>query len=252
MRRIPSNSPCRLALVACVLAFTCDGAHAAERITLTTGFSIDCLRHEPAGNHLRLILAAGTPTADQNYMDIAPTAVVSIEPVPDVISPVASRTATIPEPDHLSATDLHPLLERAGQVHRVDADLLASVVHAESNGRTHAISRTGAQGLMQLMPATATELGVTNAFIPEQNVNGGSAYLDHLLTRYHDNIALALAAYNAGPAAVDRFHGIPPYRETRAYVTRVILEFNRRKLALARQPLAAPAVAAAALHAGLR
>jgi soluble lytic murein transglycosylase-like protein len=82
---------------------------------------------------------------------------------------------------------------------------------------------------MQLMPATAAELGVADAFAADQNIGGGTAYLDQLLTRYRDNIAFALAAYNAGPAAVDRYHGIPPYPETRAYVARVIREFNRRK-----------------------
>jgi soluble lytic murein transglycosylase-like protein len=87
---------------------------------------------------------------------------------------------------------------------------------------------------MQLMPATASSLGVANSFAPEQNIGGGTAYLDALLTRYHDDIALALAAYNAGPAAVDRYHGIPPYAETRAYVARVIREFNRLKLAAAK------------------
>ena len=84
---------------------------------------------------------------------------------------------------------------------------------------------------MQLMPRTAAEQGVDDSFRPEQNVRGGSAYLNELLMRYHDNIALALAAYNAGPAAVDKYHGIPPYHETRAYVARVIHEFNRRVLA---------------------
>jgi len=84
---------------------------------------------------------------------------------------------------------------------------------------------------MQLMPATAKGLGVGDSFKPDENVRGGSAYLDVLLTRYHDNLALALAAYNAGPEAVDRYRGIPPYRETRAYVARVIHEFNRRVLA---------------------
>jgi soluble lytic murein transglycosylase-like protein len=78
------------------------------------------------------------------------------------------------------------------------------------------------------MPGTAAELGVGNAFAPGENVSGGTAYLDGLLKRYHDNLALALAAYNAGPAAVDRWHGIPPYRETQVYVARVIHEFNRR------------------------
>ena len=109
--------------------------------------------------------------------------------------------------------------------------MLASLVKAESNGDTRAVSRAGAEGLMQLMPATAKDMGVEDSFKPEENVRGGSIYLDALLTLYHDNLALALAAYNAGPEAVARYNGIPPYRETRAYVARVIHEFNRRVLA---------------------
>jgi soluble lytic murein transglycosylase-like protein len=125
--------------------------------------------------------------------------------------------------------EVRGMMARAGVKHNLDVDLLASVVRAESGGNIHAVSRTGARGLMQLMPGTAAQLGVKDSFHPEQNINGGTAYLDALLLRYHDNIALALAAYNAGPATVDRYHGIPPYRETRAYVARVIHEFNRRK-----------------------
>ena len=82
--------------------------------------------------------------------------------------------------------------------------------------------------MMQLMPGTASDLGVSDTFAPGENIKGGTAYLNALLTKYHDNLPLALAAYNAGPAAVDRWHGIPPYRETRAYVARVIREYNRR------------------------
>jgi soluble lytic murein transglycosylase-like protein len=105
---------------------------------------------------------------------------------------------------------------------------------------------------MQLMPGTAAGLGVQDSFQPEQNVRGGSTYLDSLLTRYHDNLALALAAYNAGPDAVDKYHGIPPYSETRAYVARVIHEFNRRVLAreaeARRAAPTAPAVHPVASH----
>jgi soluble lytic murein transglycosylase-like protein len=88
---------------------------------------------------------------------------------------------------------------------------------------------------MQLMPSTADDLGVQNSLEPKANVRGGSTYLDSLLTKYHENLALALAAYNAGPAAVDRYHGIPPYHETRVYVARVIHEFNRRVQAREKQ-----------------
>jgi soluble lytic murein transglycosylase-like protein len=126
---------------------------------------------------------------------------------------------------------MHEMLAHAGAAHNIDADLLASLVRAESGGQVRAVSRTGARGLMQLMPGTATELGVQDSFRADQNIAGGTTYLDGLLVRYHDNIALALAAYNAGPAAVDRYHGVPPYAETRAYVARVIREFNRRKQA---------------------
>jgi soluble lytic murein transglycosylase-like protein len=123
------------------------------------------------------------------------------------------------------------MLAKAGDEHNLDVDLLASLVKAESGGNARAVSRTGARGLMQLMPSTAAGIGVSDSFEPRQNVRGGSAYLDALLIRYHDNMALALAAYNAGPAAVDKYHGIPPYHETQAYVARVIHEFNRRVLA---------------------
>jgi soluble lytic murein transglycosylase-like protein len=131
----------------------------------------------------------------------------------------------------LSSEDLHEMLDEAGREHNLDADLLASVVKAESGGNSHAVSRAGARGLMQLMPATAADVGVKDSFKPSENVRGGSVYLDELLTQYHDNLALALAAYNAGPAAVAKYHGIPPYHETQAYVARVIHEFNRRVLA---------------------
>src|ERR1019366_9085205 len=128
----------------------------------------------------------------------------------------------------LSPADLGEMLAQAGHAHNLDVDLLASLVKAESGGNARAVSRTGARGLMQLMPRTASDLGVEDSFKPDQNVRGGSTYLDWLLTRYHENMALALAAYNAGPAAVDKYHGIPPFHETRAYVARVIHEFNRR------------------------
>jgi soluble lytic murein transglycosylase-like protein len=171
-----------------------------------------------------------------NYLDVAVDAVVRVETIPDPPVPADVMAAhSEPAKQHAAAAsvltreEMHTMLANAGGEHNIDADLLASVVKAESGGHVRAVSRVGAQGLMQLMPKTAGELGVEDAFQPEENIAGGTAYLDQLLTRYNNNVALALAAYNAGPAAVDRYHGVPPYRETRAYVARVIREFNRRK-----------------------
>ena len=197
-------------------------AHALERITLRTGFTYDCQRHaQLEDGRVRLFLSG-----PENYVDLAADQVVSVDTLPDPPPPVAAV-----QPELAARADVGSLLATAGHRHNIDVDLLASVIQAESNGHATAVSRTGAQGLMQLMPGTARDLGVNNALRPEDNINGGTAYLDALLTRYHDNLPLALAAYNAGPGAVDRFHGIPPFRETRAYVVRVIREFKRRKQA---------------------
>jgi soluble lytic murein transglycosylase-like protein len=209
-------------------------AQAAQHVTLRNGFELDCTRQETHGDHVRLYLASTDRSDAANYMDVASDAVVRVETVPDPPKPIVSETAhgsgaLKATSTTLTRQEMNTILASAGTEHNIDADLLASVVKAESGGRVRAISRVGAQGLMQLMPTTAQQLGVQDAFAPKENIDGGTAYLDMLLTRYHNNVALALAAYNAGPAAVDRYHGIPPYAETRAYVAWVIREFNRRK-----------------------
>ena len=228
-----------LALAAlAIVAVSCPPVRAAEHVTLRNGAEFDCARQEPIGDHVRLyLLSPGQATAgDANYIEVSASSVLRVETVPDpplpAPAPLSSRNAAdSASTSPLTTAQMQQMLARAGVQHNIDADLLASVVQAESNGNARAVSRTGARGLMQLMPATASELGVSNSFVPEQNIGGGTAYLDQLLTRYHDDIPLAVAAYNAGPAAVDRYHGIPPYAETRAYVARVVREFNRRKRA---------------------
>jgi hypothetical protein len=211
-------------------------ASAAERITLANGFDLICNHHAMVDGRIRVFPRAADET---DYMELNPEDVTGFEVVPDPPveqkadgGDVTKHSATPADRNktdaRLTATDMHQLLSKAGAEHNVDADLLASVVTAESGGYVRATSRAGARGLMQLMPGTAQQLGVTDSFAPDENVRGGTTYLDWLLTRYHDNIALALAAYNAGPLAVDRYHGIPPYHETRLYVARVMHEFNRR------------------------
>jgi soluble lytic murein transglycosylase-like protein len=115
--------------------------------------------------------------------------------------------------------------------YHLDPDLVNSVIHAESGFNSHAVSPKGARGLMQLMPGTANQLGVNDAFDPQSNVTGGSRYLRELLERYNFDLVKALAAYNAGPERVEQYRGVPPFRETQAYVARIVHEYNKKKIA---------------------
>jgi len=124
-------------------------------------------------------------------------------------------------PHSMDPLALHRLVANASVRNGVSANLISSVIDAESGGDPSAVSRAGAAGLMQLMPDTALQYGATNRFDPFANVDAGSRYLRDLLNRYHHNVSLALAAYNAGPGAVDAARGIPSFPETRAYVSRI-------------------------------
>jgi soluble lytic murein transglycosylase-like protein len=129
-------------------------------------------------------------------------------------------------PHEISQAQLNRILAQQSKEHHVSASLLRAVIHVESGEDPSAISRAGAMGLMQLMPGTARTYGVINPFDPEQNVAGGASHLSALLKQYHGDVALALAAYNAGSGAVAQYKGIPPYAETTSYVNNVLSIFR--------------------------
>lgn len=124
-------------------------------------------------------------------------------------------------PHSMSQDQLNSLVQTQARAQHVPPSLVSAVITQESGGDPSAISSAGAMGLMQLMPGTATAYGVSDPFNPSENVAGGVAYLHDLLQRYHGNVPLALAAYNAGSGAVAKYGGIPPYAETRGYVQSV-------------------------------
>ncbi|OIQ58551.1 soluble lytic murein transglycosylase precursor [Moorella thermoacetica] len=128
------------------------------------------------------------------------------------------RTGTPGPPN----TSLETLISEVAARHGLPASLLKGVVAAESGFNPRAVSPAGAIGLMQLMPATARALGVNDPFDPAANLDGGARYLKQMLDRFQGDIRLALAAYNAGPGAVEHYRGVPPYRETRAYIDKVL------------------------------
>ncbi|KYH32403.1 lytic transglycosylase domain-containing protein [Neomoorella mulderi] len=132
-----------------------------------------------------------------------------------------SGARSLPEPG------FKDLISRVAARYNLPAALLQGVVEAESGFNPRAVSPAGAMGLMQLMPATARALGVTDPFNPEANLDGGARYLRLLLDRFQGDLALALAAYNAGPGAVKRYGGVPPYRETRDYIQKVLAAARR-------------------------
>ncbi len=196
------------------------GPPAAYLAQLENGFSIRHHHRQVLDSTTRLFLTAGS----DSFVDVPTSSIVGLEKLPAIPQPEDEAAAT-------PGGSLDQVVEAASDRHRIDPDLIRSVIHAESGYNSRAVSRKGAQGLMQLMPDTATRLGVKDAFNPEHNVDGGTRYLRDLLLHYNGDLVRALAAYNAGPERVARYKGVPPYRETRAYVARVIREFNRKKLA---------------------
>ena len=140
------------------------------------------------------------------------------------------RSAT-PLPGPVRPIKFSGTIANAAKRNELDPALLSAVIRQESGFAPRAVSSAGAMGLMQLMPETARELGVRDPFDPEQNVNAGAKYLRGLIDRYHGRLDFALAAYNAGPGAVDRYNGMPPYRETQSYVKNILSSYRSAALA---------------------
>ncbi len=204
--------------------------------TLRNGFTIQYARSEVAGQTTRLWLCAD---AGSGYLEVSSAEIVGHEAIPKAPSPAPPA---IPKTPKTAAKDpLEKLIAGAAWRQGIDPDFVTSVVKAESGFNPAVVSPKGAQGLMQLMPQTAASLGVGNVLDPAANVEGGTKYLRQLLDQYDGDAAKALAAYNAGPQRVEQYGGIPPYPETRAYVARIINDFNRKKLQQQAHSATAPA-----------
>ncbi len=199
-------------------------AFAKQAVYFSSGFSLEVDSYTQHDQTLVLHIGEGT-------LEFPANQVARIDLLPD--SPTAPKTSLAFRPQEPES-----ILGEAAYMQGLDEDFVGSVAKVESGLRQTAVSKKGAIGLMQLMPSTAAQLRVDPTQAPE-NAQGGAMYLRDLLIRYHGNSALALAAYNAGPGAVAKFGGVPPYQETRRYVALVLREYSRRvqarKTTLARQ-----------------
>jgi hypothetical protein len=196
----------------CVAVLAGGAAPARGEIALlTNGLTFKTTTHRVEDGTLFLTLKGG------GEVGLPPDAVRGFVP-DEVLEEVESPTTP--------GGDLTALAVQAAKRHGLDPDLVLAVIAVESNFRPQAVSPKGAQGLMQLMPATAASLGVRDVFDPAQNLDGGARHLGSLLTLYGGDLARALAAYNAGAKAVDKSNGVPPYQETREYVRKVLKKYK--------------------------
>jgi soluble lytic murein transglycosylase-like protein len=242
----------KLAL-AMALALASLPTFASDLAYLQNGFSIRHEWREQMGSVTRLYLSIGNtsyvdvPTAQIDHFERDLTPPPPAERAPGAVAPQAAPQtgASALSPVIQNPARLDDVVAAAGGRHQIDPDFINSVIHAESGFNPRAVSPKGAQGLMQLMPQTASKLGVVNAFDPASNVEGGTAYLRELLEKYNYDMIKTLAAYNAGPERVARYGGVPPYRETQTYIARIVREFNRKKLAEQKAVAAAKAASRA-------
>jgi hypothetical protein len=203
----------------CVLALPLS---ARESILLKTGFELSADRHEVDGAIMRIFSDGGVAEIPASLV----TRIDHVEDPPAAPRPDPAPPAPPPAPLKPQPTDLSPaaLAENAAHKYSLPAEFVTGVMRAESGLNPAAVSPKGAIGLMQLMPDTARDLGA-DPTRPAENADAGARYLRDLLAKYENDpnqVVLALAAYNAGPAAVEKYHGVPPYRETREYILRVL------------------------------
>jgi hypothetical protein len=210
----------RAAAVALVLSAWAGEAQ-AEIVMLISGRLVSVKGHRVDGDRIVLLLrTGGEVTCDRSLIDkILPDEVPYPEPV-QAVAAVGSEQAQAPG-DVLESTPYGEIISAMSEAHGVDPLLVRALIQVESNYQTRARSRKGAMGLMQLMPSTARVYNVRNPFDPRTNIEAGIKHLKSLIDRF-GQVDLGLAAYNAGEGAVTKFNGIPPYRETRNYVSRIL------------------------------
>ncbi len=210
-------------------------AAAAHRVTLTSGSHLEAVSYRMENDLLVVSLPGGGEIGfpQQNVVRIEEFPPSTVEPLPQATAPPPGPPAPLPGAAASLPTvspwnpepGVRALIREIAAAQDVDPRLVEAIVKVESNFDPYAVSRKGAMGLMQLMPETARRFGVKNAFDPSQNIEGGTRCIKGLLQRYGE-VRLALAAYNAGEEAVNRHGGIPPFRETRAYVRRILRLLN--------------------------
>src|SRR5277367_420474 len=188
----------------------------ADNVVLKNGQRLNVTGYQLIGDKYHLQLGGG-------FVDISADEVVAIEPEDQFAAPLP------PAPLLSVKNNYRDLVESSAARYQVDADLISSVIATESNFNAHAVSRKNARGLMQLMPETAAKLGVRNVFDPQENIDAGTRYLGNLLQRYRNDLALALAAYNAGPERVEQYGRVPPFAETVSYVRKVQRTYQKSK-----------------------
>src|SRR5271168_1138796 len=216
----------RRILLSCAVLFAIAPSLRAEYVALRNGQRLHVTGYQLLGDKYRLQIAGGV-------VEVPAEEVISIDPE-DTFAPLPTPVAV--------TAPFREVVKAAATRYSVDADLISSVIAAESNFDPKAVSKKNARGLMQLLPETAVRFGVQNIFDPQENIDAGTHYLRDLLQRYNNDMSLALAAYNAGPQRVQQFGRVPPYAETASYIRRVKRGYEKSKAGLSLETVPKPPV----------
>ena len=214
----------QVALATCALLVGAASTSSAEIVFMTSGGTLSVKDHKTDGDFVILTLrGGGEVTCEKSLIDkIVPDEVPHPEPVPAQAEQAQAAPLQAQPSGLLKDSVYAELIASAAEAHGVNPLLVQALIQVESNYQPRARSSRGAMGLMQIMPATAREYRVRNAYDPKSNIDAGIRKLKGLLEKFGSDVTLALAAYNAGEGAVQKYNGIPPYRETQNYVSRIL------------------------------